>query len=170
MKPIFAVSSLALAVSLAGGCAPAAPPPPDTAAMIAAATALDEQFEAAFNAGDAAALNALYWNSPEAVSLGPDTMVSRGIEGIRTGNDAAIPALHDAGAVLQLTESHHIVVGDAVVTWGLWTMTMNGPDGAPMEMQGRFTDVKAERDGKWVYLVDHASVPLPPPPGGGNTD
>jgi hypothetical protein len=24
--------------------------------------------------------------------------------------------------------------------------------------------VKALKDGKWVYIIDHASVPLPPPP------
>ena len=41
---------------------------------------------------------------------------------------------------------------------------MTGPDGEPLQMEGRYTDAKAERDGKWVYLVDHASVPIPPPP------
>ncbi len=167
MKPIVAASPLVLVLALSGACAPAAPPPPDTAAMIAAATALDEQFLTAFNAGDVAAMNSLYWNSPEAMSFMPDVMVSRGIDGIRAGNETGIPAMHAAGAALTINESHHIVVGEAVVSWGLWTMTLNGPDGMPTEMQGRFTDVKAERDGKWVYLVDHASVPLPPPPAGG---
>ena len=32
------------------------------------------------------------------------------------------------------------------------------------EILGRFTDVKGQRDGKWVYLMDHGSVPLMPPP------
>ena len=32
-----------------------------------------------------------------------------------------------------------------------------------VEAMGRYTDVKAQRDGKWVYIIDHASVPLPPP-------
>jgi len=30
-------------------------------------------------------------------------------------------------------------------------------------MEGRYTDVKAKRDGRWVYLLDHASAPIPPP-------
>jgi len=30
-------------------------------------------------------------------------------------------------------------------------------------MEGRFSDVKAVRDGKWVYVMDHASIPVPPP-------
>ncbi|HEX9660334.1 MAG TPA: hypothetical protein VGA18_08535 [Rhodothermales bacterium] len=42
-----------------------------------------------------------------------------------------------------------------------FTMTIPTPDGA-QEMHGRFTDLKAERDGKWLCVHDHASVPLPP--------
>lgn len=34
-----------------------------------------------------------------------------------------------------------------------------------MEMRARYSDVKAKRDDKWVYIFDHASVPLPPPSG-----
>jgi hypothetical protein len=33
-----------------------------------------------------------------------------------------------------------------------------------MELDGRFTDVKTQRDGKWVYILDHASAPMPGPP------
>jgi hypothetical protein len=35
---------------------------------------------------------------------------------------------------------------------------------SPQVMEGRYSDVKAPRDGKWVYATDHASVPLPPRP------
>jgi len=144
-------------------CAPPPAPAPDPAAMVAAADALDQQFLAAFNAGDAAAMAALYWNDPEAASFPPDTMVVRGSE-IAGGMSAMVEALHGAGAQLSVTESHQIPAGEVVIGWGLFTITMNGPDGAPMEMQGRYTDVKAERDGRWVYLVDHASMPIPAAP------
>jgi len=154
------ISSLAVALTLAGACAPAAPPPPDTAAMLAAATALDEQFEAAYNAYDAEAVSALYWNSPDAVSFPPDAMAATGIAAIRSGMGEGMAAMQAAAARLEITEAHHMVVGDAVASWGMWKMTMTGPDGAPMEITGRFTDLKAERDGKWVYLMDHASVPI----------
>jgi len=40
---------------------------------------------------------------------------------------------------------------------------MTGPEGKPFEMTGRYTDVKALRDGKWVYITDHASVPAVAP-------
>jgi uncharacterized protein (TIGR02246 family) len=159
------IPTLVLAFGLTGACAPAAPPPPDTAAMLASATALDEQFAAAYNAYDAEAVAALYWNSPETVSFPPDVMVVRGFDAIRSGTVEGMAAMQAAGAKLELTETHHMVIGDAVATWGMWKLTMTGPDGAPMEMAGRFSDIKAERDGKWVYVMDHASAPLPPPAG-----
>ena len=154
---------LVFALALSAACAEPVPPAPDASAMIAAAGALDEQFLAAFNSGDVDAMTALYANSPDTVSFLPDVMIMRGFDSIRIGLREFVVA-GAAGATLALTESHHMVVGDAVASWGLWTMTMNGPDGSPITMSGRFTDLKAERDGRWVYLMDHASVPLPPPP------
>jgi ketosteroid isomerase-like protein len=94
------------------------------------------------------------------VSFPPDLLVARGIEGIRKANIAAMKAM--AGGKLEITESHQIPFHDVVVGWGLWRFTMPVPGGTPVEMVGRYTDVKAKRDGKWVYLVDHASaVPMP---------
>lgn len=136
--------------------------------MVAAADALDEQFIAAFNAGDAATMASLYWNDPQAASFPPDTMVLRGAEA-GSGMGAAVTAMVAAGAQLSVTEGHQIPAGDVVIGWGLFTLTMPGPDGTPIEVHGRYTDVKAERDGRWVYLVDHGSVPTsaqePPEPG-----
>lgn len=129
--------------------------------MVAAARALDAQFVDAFNRGDADALSSLSWNSPDAVLFPPDAVEARGIEAIRQANARSLAAM--GGAKIELTESHQMVAGDMVIGYGKWRLTMTGPDGAPVEIIGRHTDVKAERDGKWVYLVDHASVPLAPP-------
>jgi ketosteroid isomerase-like protein len=35
--------------------------------------------------------------------------------------------------------------------------------GDPIPMKGRASVVTKKIGGKWLYLVDHASVPLPPP-------
>jgi len=159
MQRITTALALTLALALSGACTPVAPPEPDTAAMIAGAEALDQQFLAAFNAGDGAAMAALYADGPDTVSFPPDAMVFRGSDAVRAGMADFASAM--AGAQLDLVEGHHIVVGDAVATWGLFRLTMPGPDGMPMSVDGRYSDLKAERDGRWVYLMDHASVPMP---------
>lgn len=161
MKPSVKLFTLLVVPILFIGCT-TAPQPPDTAAMLASASALDESFVAAYNQGDADALAALYWNSPDVVSFLPDQMEVRGHDAIRAANAAAFEGM--AGAHLELTESHQMPAGDVVIGWGLWRLTMPAADGTTQEMTGRYTDVKAERDGKWVYLLDHASVPAPPPP------
>ncbi len=132
----------------------------DADAMVASATALDEAFVAAFNDGDAAALSELYWNSPDVVSFPPGTLELHGRDAIREDNAAFFSAM--PGTHLELTESHHMVAGDVVIAWGMWRITMPGAEGEPLV--GRYTDVKAQRDGQWVYLLDHASAPAPPLP------
>jgi len=144
------------------GCAtqPAAPAGPSEADMVASANALDEAFVAALNSGDVAAMNALYWNDPAVVSFQPDNLVVRGFAGVSEANAAMVTGMQ--GVQLRIDETHQIPVGDAVVGWGLFTLTMPAADGGQAtEISGRYTDLKAERDGKWVYLLDHASVPLP---------
>ena len=135
---------------LSAACAEPVSPAPDANAMIAAAGALDEQFLAAFNSGDVDAMAALYASGPDTVSFMPDVMVIRGFDSVRAGFGEFVAAA--VGATLALTESHHSVVDDAVASWGLWTTTMNEPDGSSLTMSGRFTNLKAERYGRWVYL------------------
>jgi len=158
------VSMTALAVAAACAAPPPPPPPapagPTPAELMAAADALDKQFVSAFNSGDAAALSATYWNSPNAVSIGPDGMGTRGIDNIRAGLVEMFKAM--PGAQLELT-SQNEVHGDVVLGWGTFRFTIPAKP-KPQVLEGRFSDAKAMRDGKMVYLMDHASVPLPPPP------
>lgn len=155
----FMVLMPTIAIAVLAGCTPQTQAPAqDTAAMVASANELDQRFVEALNSGDVEAIAACYWNSPEAVTFPPDMMEARGQEAIRSGFQQMFTTM--PGARIELTETHQIPAGDMVMGWGLWRLTMNGPDGKPMEVSGRFTDVKAERDGKWVYLVDHASVPM----------
>ena len=148
---------------LAAGILPAFAAAETAEEMIAAAKALDASFLASYNAGDADAVSALYWHSPDVVSFQPDSMIQHGWDEIHAGYVEGFKSL-PPGAKLELTEGHYSVLGDAVLTWGLWTFTVPGQDGKPQVVEGRYTDVKAKRDGKWVYLMDHASAPMPPPP------
>jgi len=80
---------------------------------------------------------------------------------IKEGNVQGLAALK--GAKVEIMESHQIPAGDMVVGWGLYKMTIPAENGTTTEVQGRFTDLKGERDGKWVYVLDHASIPATPP-------
>ena len=148
---------------LAAGLLPAFAAAETADEMIAAAKALDAAFMSGFNAGDAEAVSALYWHSPDVVSFQPDSMIQRGWDEIHAGYVEGLKHMAK-GTKLELTEGHYSVVGDVVLTWGLWTFTVPGPDGKSIEVKGRYTDVKAMRDGKLVFIVDHASAPLQPPP------
>ena len=146
-------------IGLTLGCA--SMPQGNSDQMIAAARALDQEFVAAFNRGDAEELSRLNWNSPEAVLFPPGALEARGIDAIKQANAQSLAALR--GARIELFESHQMPAGDVVIGWGKWRLTLPGPNGTSTEMIGRHTDVKALRDGRWVYLLDHASVPLQPP-------
>jgi len=159
MRRIYQLAVSLVVIGLTIGCASEQPGPSDEE-MVQAANALDERFAAAFNAGDAEALSACFWNSPEAVSFLPNVMVVRGHDGIRAGLEEMVAAM--PGVTFELFDSRNVALGKAVAGYGLWRMTIPGPDGELMEMEGRYLDVKAERDGQWVYILDHASVPQPP--------
>lgn len=159
MRKILLYCLMAAASGIIFSCASQGPTDEE---MITAAKALDQRFVEAYNKQDVDGVMACYWNSPELVSFPPGNMVERGPEEVRHGLSAFLNSVPELQ--LKLKESHHKVIGDAVLSWGLWHLEIATPDGQTMEMNGRFLDAKAMRDGKWVYIVDHASVPLPPPP------
>jgi uncharacterized protein (TIGR02246 family) len=156
---------LAAAAALALAACTQAPAAPDDAAMIASARAVDAQFAAAFNTQNAEGVVAAYWNSPEVVLMPPDGPMLRGIDAHRESFTAAFAG---AGPHPQISfpDPHYVVAGDMVIHWGVARLTIPraGPDGADAVVEARYTDVKAEKDGKWVYVIDHASMPAPPPP------
>jgi ketosteroid isomerase-like protein len=129
----------------------------------AAAKAVDMRFVQSFNAHDLDGMMSTYWKSDDLVVFPPDAMVVRGWSALREGYAAMLKQM--PGARMEVNEAHYTPVDDNVLAWGLWTITM--PDstghGTMVAMRGRFTEVVAKKDGKWVYVVDHPSVPLPPP-------
>ncbi len=158
MKQTSILFVLTLVLILAG-CTPA----PNPEQLIAAAKELDRNWLEAFNAQDADALMALYLNSPDLVSypVGGEVML-KGWDVIKEKTAAEFTQMK--GSKLTVSDVHYEPAGNIVVCWGLWHMSMPMPDGTMMEFDGRFTDVKKEHDGKWVYIMDHPSMPLPPLP------
>ena len=155
---------LALAASACAPAAPAPPPPPPgptDAEKVAAADAVDKQFVEAFNRQDVDAVMALYWNNPKLVSMAPEGMGTAGWDAAKA--DSADMFKTMPGAKIEILTHHNDAHGDVVLGWGTWRMTIPTPAG-PQVAEGRYTDAKMMHDGKWVYVQDHASVPLPSPP------
>jgi uncharacterized protein (TIGR02246 family) len=122
---------------------------------------LDEAWMKAAKAGDVAAITALY--APDAVLYPPDAMEVRGTDAIRksweglfsgvTVNDGKIDAVYETA-------------GNVSVGWGRFTMTVTQKASGRQETwEGRAMSVAKKINGKWLYVADHASMPLPPPPG-----
>jgi ketosteroid isomerase-like protein len=158
MKSTVLCILLFAAAVVAAGCAPARETPEQ---MVAEAKALDQRWLDAYNKKDLDAIMALYWNSPDLVSFPPGVMEIRGWENVKQGFTKEFAEMKDGK--LELMETSNNAAGDVVLGSGKWRFTMTSPLGAPIEVLGRYMDAKAKRDGKWVYIMDHASAPLPPP-------
>jgi ketosteroid isomerase-like protein len=133
-----------------------------TADLIAAANELDSLFIVAFNNGDAEAMMKLYWNSPDLRAYFPTEMQLKGYDAVKAAyiKDFAT----NKGAKLEYISSANVPFADGVVGHGIFRITMPMEGGEPMVFEGRFTEVKAMKDGKMVFTLDHASVPMMPPP------
>ena len=53
---------------------------------------------------------------------------------------------------------------DYIIHYGQLDVTARGPDGKTSTIRVRTDELLHKSGGKWRYMVDHASVGLPPPP------
>jgi len=121
---------------------------------------LDDAFTHAFNANDLNAVVALY--APDATLYPPDGMEWRGIDAIRRGFTDLLS--QNTVKDFRIQDAHYATSGDVSTGWGRFTLTMvPKAGGAPIRMDGRATTVARRVRGKWLYVSDHASVPLSPP-------
>jgi len=93
----------------------------------------------------------------DAVAWFADETQHNGSAAIRESYKALFEAFIVVDAAL--SNSHHI--GDAVhrTNWGNFSLTLKQKsDGKTVPMAGRYTDVQEKRNGRWVYVVDHASA------------
>jgi ketosteroid isomerase-like protein len=121
---------------------------------------IGEAFVKAFKAGDLDGVAALY--AHDAVSFPPDAMVANGQDEIRSSWGGLLNNFDVEDLII--TNPHHETSGDLSTAWGNFKMILIPKQGGePMVLEGRFSDVAKRIDGKWLYVADHASVPLPPP-------
>ncbi len=125
------------------------------------AQALDNAWVKGVKAGDIEAVVALY--APDAMLYPPGEMAAKGRDAIRAVWGGFLSA--NTVTECKLYETGYRTSGDTSMGWGRFSLTFQPKaGGAPATLEGRYSDVAVKKDGKWLYILDHASAPLPPAP------
>ena len=108
----------------------------------------------AFKAADADAVTRCY--APDAVLWIPGGAMAQGSQAI---HDAYAGFFADYGVKsVDIKTMASQTVGDDAVSWGTFSLVaVAKKDGAEITEVGRFTELSKRIDGRWLYVVDHAS-------------
>lgn len=149
LRMTIAIASLGLALSAGIACAGESP-----------GKTLDNRFLKAFNANDAAAIAACY--AEDAVIYPPDTFMAKGKDAIRQNFQGFLNQFKVSQATI--SDATYLDMKDRCVGWGIVELTATPiAGGEATHMKARFTSISEKRDGQWVYICDHASMPMGPP-------
>jgi ketosteroid isomerase-like protein len=122
--------------------------------------ALQDAFMAGILAQDADAIAACY--ADDAVNFTLDSMMGIGPDSARRSWGGFFEGFDVQSA--ELSETHLEVHGDTAIAWGLFLIVaVPRAGGEPVEFRGRYMDVARNINGRWLYVADHASMPLPAP-------
>jgi uncharacterized protein (TIGR02246 family) len=109
---------------------------------------------AAMKANDVDAIAACY--DEKATLWMPEGARLDGRAAIRASFAEWLGAMTVVDAVLKNVSTE--TSGTLSSSWGEYALTMKPKAGGdPITMTGRFTDVSVKRNGRWVYIADHAS-------------
>jgi uncharacterized protein (TIGR02246 family) len=143
-KTAAAAVACLLALGIAAHAADA--PSPDEEAIRASAPA----WAAAYNAGDAAGIAAMYWE--DAVLMPPEVPAVSGRAAIEEFLTTDIAGLKAAGLTMNIPPTSEVgVSGDLAWESGTWSVT--DASGTTV-MSGKFLGVFERRDGVWHYIRD----------------
>lgn len=169
MKPSSLLLSGVFALLLLAGCAgeptdagdgvdtvTTASPAGDAAAIQSELEGVVQQWENAFNAGDANALAELY--TADSRLLPPGSGPVDGKDNIRSALDAMISADTTMQADLAITEVHP--AGDLAIEEGRFTFT--GADDSVLA-EGKYVNVWKQEDGQWKIYRDIWNMNSPGP-------
>ncbi len=109
---------------------------------------------AALFAGDATAMEAIWSDADDVSNLGPFVERSVGAEAVREQfrGEAAM----SLGGQVVVTDLHIVELGDVGYTTGVENGTGHtGPDGKPMELRHRFTNIFRRESGGWRMVHHH---------------
>ena len=120
------------------------------------AQAVDEAWRKAITANDLNAVMLCY--SKDAVMWLPGAPEAKGTKAIRKSYADLLAANTVTGATFANT--HYQTSGNLSVGWGDFTLNLSPKaGGSPVSLSGRFSVIARKEDGKWIYLIDHASSP-----------
>ena len=116
---------------------------------------VSEAWLKAFTANDLEGVLALY--APDAHLFPPDEVEAVGTEAIRANYSGMMKSFTVKEA--KILDAHHEIAGNLCFSWGRFSVTLVPKAGGdPVTMEGRFSDVSRKTNGKWLYIIDHASV------------
>lgn len=114
-------------------------------------------FMDAVRANDAAGLASCY--SEDAVNYPLSAMKEIGPDAVEASWQGFFDAFRVTDA--ELPEKHIETHGNTAIAWGLFRITAVPVEGGEaVVFEGRFMDVSRNFDGTWLYVADHASIPL----------
>jgi uncharacterized protein (TIGR02246 family) len=120
--------------------------------------ALQAAFMNALRTNDVNGLAACY--TEDATNFPVGSLAGVGPDSVRTSWNGFFADFRVTSA--RLTNEHMEKLGDTAVAWGLFIIMAEPVGGGdPVEMQGRYMDVSRNIDGQWLYIADHASIPVP---------
>jgi uncharacterized protein (TIGR02246 family) len=111
---------------------------------------VQSQWAKAFNAGDLEGLMALY--ATDACLVPQPGQPVHGHNAIRN----ALQGFLSLGAKIKMDAEYVLETKDTALLRGRWQLTGKAPDGQPLDMHGRSSEVvRRQPDGGWVYIIDH---------------
>lgn len=147
MERMMLCTAVLLLIGLGVSCGPAPEKKDD---VVAANKALDEKFIEAFRTRDAEALMATYRNSPDILEIQDDGRALRGYDAIKAYNQEFFASMESIEG--QTMEADYAVYNGVVVGTGRFTMTVKPVGGTPMQLPGRYMDVREKHNGQWLFV------------------
>ena len=124
-------------------------------ADLAEAKELDRRFVEAMSNKDLDAAMACFWNSPDLVVVLFGNVLL-GADAVRSG--IAQMFAQNESVKLTVNEATYLPAGDGVITVGTATYNLQPASGPRQQIVERWSDLKRKIDGRWVYVLDHATV------------
>lgn len=110
---------------------------------------VDALFERGINAGDAAAVAALY--AEDAVLIPQPGQIAVGREAI----EEALRPITAAGTKITMNVLNTITAGDTAILYNDWVGKVTPPDGNDIEFAGKAIEVvRRQPDGNWLFAID----------------